>query len=203
MVFLTLYLLFFKIALFTFGGGYAMVALYQQELVTNHGFLTGQEFANIVALAQMTPGPIGLNAATYVGYQVGLAHSGLPAPWGGVLGSAVASLAIVSPSLVVATLVAMFLRRFAKSRLLGAALSGIRPAVLGLIAAAVVFFADASVFAAPLRSLWTGSAASFGVSLPALAIFALALVVRLRWKRLGILWILLGAAVLGILWKTG
>lgn len=199
MIFLQLYLIFFKIALFTFGGGYAMVVLYQQELVTRTGYLTAHDFVNIVALAQMTPGPIGLNAATYVGYQIGLAQSGLPAPWGGVLGSLVSTLAVVSPSLVLTMLVAMFLRRFAGSRTVKAALGGVRPAVLGLIAAAVFFFADASVFTSPLRSLWTGHAADVGVSLPALLIFALALAARLLWKKLGILWILLGAAALGAL----
>lgn len=198
MILLNLYLIFFKIALFTFGGGYAMVVLYQQELVTKAGFLSAHDFINIVALAQMTPGPIGLNAATYVGYTIGLTQSGLPAPWGGILGSLIATLGVITPSLILTTLVAMFLRRFSGSRLVKAALGGIRPAVLGLIAAAVFFFADASLFTAPLKSLWTGHAPDFGVSLPALLIFALAFAVRLRRKKLGILWILLAAACLGI-----
>lgn len=197
MVFLSLFWVFFKIALFTFGGGYAMIALYQQELVERAAYLSAHEFVNIVALAQMTPGPIGLNAATYVGYTVGLAQAGLPGVWGGVLGSVVATVAVVTPSLCVTTLVAMFLHRFAGSRAVRAALSGIRPAVLGLIASAVFVFADASILTAPLKNLWSRGGATVGVHLSALLIFALALGVRLRFPKVGILWILLGAAALG------
>ena len=70
----TLYLLFAKIGLFTFGGGYAMIPLFQDELVVRQSFISPEEFANMVALAQVTPGPVGLNAATYIGYrQMGLA----------------------------------------------------------------------------------------------------------------------------------
>ena len=198
-VLLQLYAVFFKIALVTFGGGYAMIPLFQDELVVRHAALTGltaPEFANMVALAQMTPGPIGLNAATYIGYQVGLHHFG--AAWGGCLASAVSTFAIMSPSLVVTMLVAMFLRRFAQSRLLKAALGGIRPAVLGLIGAAVVFFADTSLFTAPLRSLWAGAAGAFAIRWGGIAIFALAILVKLLRPNLGILWILLGAAALGV-----
>ncbi len=198
-VLLQLYAVFFKIALVTFGGGYAMIPLFQDELVVRHAALTGltaPEFANLVALAQMTPGPIGLNAATYIGYQAGLHHFGTA--WGGCLGSAVSTFAIMSPSLIVTMLVAMSLRRFAESRVLKAALGGIRPAVLGLIGAAVVFFADTSLFTAPLRSLWAEAAGVFGVRWGGVAIFALALAAKLLRPKLGILWILLGAAVLGV-----
>ena len=199
-VLLQLYAVFFKVALVTFGGGYAMIPLFQDELVVRHAALTGltaDQFANLVALAQMTPGPVGLNAATYIGYQVGLRHFG--AAWGGALASAVSTLAIMSPSLLVTTLVAMSLRRFARSRALRAALSGIRPLVLGLIAAAVLFFADTSLFAAPLSSLWTGSAERFGLRWGGIGIFAAALAIRLLRPKLGILWILLGAAAVGAL----
>ena len=199
MIFLNLFLVFAKIALFTFGGGYAMIPLYQQELVDRCGYLTAGQFADIVALAQMTPGPVGLNAATYVGYQIGLAQSGIPAPWGGILGSTIATIALAAPSLVITTLVAMSLRRFADSRLVKAALSGIRPAVLGLIAAAVLFFAETSVFSAPLRSLWTGRAADFGVRWPLLLVFGIVFAVRWRWRKVGTLTLLLVSAALGAL----
>lgn len=198
-LFLHLYYTFFKIALFTFGGGYAMIALYQQELVTRAQYLSPHDFVNIVALAQMTPGPIGLNAATYVGYTVGLTQSSLPAPWGGILGSTIATLAVVTPSLIVTTLVAIFLHRFAGSRAVKAALAGIRPAVLGLIAAAVFVFADASIFSAPLKNLWTGNPSAISIHLPALLIFALTLLTKKFLPKLGILPILFTAALLGMI----
>ena len=68
MVFLQLFYTFFKIGLFGFGGGYAMLSMIQGEVVTRYGWLTAQEFTDIVAISQMTPGPIGINSATYVGY---------------------------------------------------------------------------------------------------------------------------------------
>ena len=150
---LQMYFLFAKIGLFTFGGGYAMIPLFQVELVNNWHFMTNEEFANFVALAQVTPGPVGLNAATYIGYQCGAQTLGGIA--GGALGGVVGTLGVMTPSLIVVTLIAYFMQIFKDNPIVKALLSGIRPATLGLIAAAVIFFAETSVFQAPLRSLWT------------------------------------------------
>ncbi len=179
-----LYWLFLKIGLLTFGGGYAMIPLFQTELVTRHGLLTASQFADFVALAQMTPGPVGLNAATYIGQQQA-----------GLAGAVAATLGVTTPSLTIGILVAVFLHRFEKSRVIQAALSGIRPATLGLIAAAVIFFAETSVFTAPLKSLWSAGE-SFGISWRGAVIFATVLFVSARW-RVNMLWLLLGSGLAG------
>ena len=97
MLFLQLFYTFFKIGLFGFGGGYAMLSMIQGEVVTRYGWLTSQEFTDIVAISQMTPGPIGINSATYVGYTTIAAHYGTSM---GVLGSCIATFAVVLPSFI-------------------------------------------------------------------------------------------------------
>ena len=96
---------YLKIGFFGFGGGYAMLSLIQNEVVVQHGWMTNAQFADIVAVSQITPGPIAINSATYVGYTVGLqtGHT-----WCGILGSVIATLAVCSPSLTLMMLVARF-----------------------------------------------------------------------------------------------
>jgi len=182
----TLYLLFAKIGLFTFGGGYAMIPLFQDELVVRHAFISPEEFANMVALAQITPGPVGLNAATYIGYrQMGLA------------GALAGTLGVATPSLILVTLAAVFFLAFRRNRRIQDILYGIRPATLGLIAAAVIFFAESSVFTSELKGLWSNSVPSPGISWPAALVFLAALAVNAGRKKAGPILTLLGAAILG------
>ncbi len=178
-----LYLIFLKIGVFTYGGGYAMIPLFYDELVLNHALLNGEEFANLIALAQITPGPVGLNAATYIGFQ----QSGF---WGALAGT----MGVTTPSLTLGMIIACCVSAFRDNALVKAALSGIRPATLGMIAAAVVFFANASLFTAPVQNLWTRGA-DFGICWQAGVIFALTLLVALRWH-LNMIWLLLGMAAL-------
>ena len=185
---LNLYFLFCKISLFTFGGGYAMVPLFQSELVTKHQFLSLDAFANMVALAQMTPGPIGMNSATYIGYDQA-----------GVLGAFLATLGVVTPSLVLTMAAAAGINRWKNSPALKAALSGIRPAVLGLIAAAVIFFAEASVFETPLCFLWQKSQ-NFCLCWQGIVIFAAVIAVELTIKP-NLIITVAGAGALG--WLLG
>ena len=179
-----LFLIFAKTAVLTFGGGYAMVPLFQNEIVTRHAFMSAADFANLVALAQVTPGPIGFNAATYVGMVSG-----------GLSGAVFASLGVVVPTFAIALAVAMFLRRAKDAEWLKLLMKGIRPCVVGIIAAAVVFFADTSVFTAPFAQLVRGG--EFGICWQGAAIFAVVVFVRLKWKRLSPIWSLALAAVLG------
>ncbi len=178
--------LFAKISFFTFGGGYAMVPLFQSELVYRYGLMTNELFANMVALAQVTPGPIGLNAATYLGFQQ---H--------GVIGALAASAGAIAPSVVLTMIAAAFLAAFKENKYVQAILRGIRPATVGLIAAAVIFFAEISVFTAPIRKL---------VSMPvsdwfcwqACVLFAVVLTVQLIWKKINVFALLMGAIALGL-----
>ena len=129
-----LLLMFFRIGLFSFGGGYAMLPLIFQG-IQEFGFMSGEDFSKLVALSQVTPGPIAINAATYVGYQ----YAGIP-------GAIAATIGVILPSVLLVLLVSHFLTKFKESRALTGILEGIRPAALGLLASAVIFLARESIF---------------------------------------------------------
>lgn len=122
-----LFISFLKIGAFSFGGGYAMLPLIEDEIIKVHGWLTTSEFVDILAIAEMTPGSIAINSATFLGYKVS-----------GVLGSAIATFAVVLPSFIVMGLIFHFVERFKKSPYVDWVFTGIRPIVLGLIGAAAV-----------------------------------------------------------------
>lgn len=128
---LTLFWTFFKIGALTFGGGYAMLPLIQSE-VAAHGWMTLSELVDFVAVSESTPGPFAVNAATFVGMRVA-----------GILGAACATLGVVLPSFVIILLVARCYTAFRQNRFVGGALSGLRPAVVGLIASALLTTAGA------------------------------------------------------------
>lgn len=133
MIYLQLFISFFKIGAFSFGGGYAMLPLLEKEVIKTHGWMTNTEFVDIFAISEMTPGPIAVNAATFLGYNVA-----------GVLGSAVATISVILPSFIVITVIFLSLNRFKKSPYVGYVFMGIRPIVLGLIAAAGITVAKTS-----------------------------------------------------------
>lgn len=128
MIYLQLLWVYLKIGLFGFGGGYAMLSLVQDEIVTQQGWLTMQQFTDIVALSQVTPGPIGINSATYVGYTV----------TGSIWGAIIATFAVSLPSFLLVLLISVFFHRFRTNRWVDAAFSGLRPATVGLIASAAL-----------------------------------------------------------------
>lgn len=121
-----LFYTFFQIGALSFGGGYVMIPLIDRQIVTQLHWLTATQFTDIVAIAEMTPGPIAINSATFVGFQVA-----------GVIGSVVATIGVVLPSFLLVLVLAMLVKRFSQSVWLNSALSGIRPVVVGLIASAV------------------------------------------------------------------
>lgn len=133
---LQLFWTFFVIGLFTFGGGYAMLSLIQTQVVVAHGWISESTFTDIVAISQMTPGPVGVNCATYVGYDVLLASGASPAM--AVLGSLTATLAVTLPSFIIVLTLARFYTRFRHNRTFEDVMRGLRPAVIGLIGAAAV-----------------------------------------------------------------
>lgn len=134
MIYIELFCTFFIIGIFTFGGGYAMLSLIQSEVVVNHGWLTAEQFTDIVAVSQMTPGPIGINSATYVGYSVtnGMGYS----HFASVCGSLVATLAVVLPSFIIVLTICRLFMKFRKSSLFASMMKTLRPVVIGMIAAA-------------------------------------------------------------------
>ncbi len=134
MIFLKLFLVFSKIGIFNFGGGYAMLSLIQHEVVERNKWLTVSEFTDIVAISQTTPGPIGINAATYAGYTAVMNDpAGYPV-WLGVVGAVVASVAIIWLPFILMLLISKFLLDHSKSKDMVNIFSVLRPAIVGLIA---------------------------------------------------------------------
>lgn len=156
MLFFQLFYTFFKIGLFGFGGGYAMLSMIQGEVVTRYGWLTAQEFTDIVAISQMTPGPIGINSATYVGYTTIAGHYGASL---GVLGSCIATFAVVLPSFILMLTISKFFLKYQKHPVVEAVFSGLRPAVVGLLASAALVLMNVENFGSPKEDTY-----SFAVS---------------------------------------
>ena len=144
MLYLHLFYTFFKIGLFGFGGGYAMLSMIQGEVVTRYEWLTTQEFTDIVAISQMTPGPIGINAATYVGYVT----------TGSVWGSVIASFAVIFPSFILMLIISRFFLKYQKHPMVEAVFSGLRPAVVGLLAAAALLLMTNENFGSPTKDTY-------------------------------------------------
>lgn len=140
MIFVYLFTMFFRIGLFGFGGGLAMLPLIFQS-VQSFGIMTAEEFSNLVALSQVTPGPMAVNAATYVGFN----YAGLP-------GSIVATLGVCLPAFILMMIVYHFVKKFNDSRIVQGVLGGIRPVTVALIGAAVIFVSETVLAAGPLIS---------------------------------------------------
>ena len=151
MIFIELFYTFLKIGLFSFGGGYGMLSVIQGEVVTRHAWLTPAEFTDIVAISQMTPGPIGINSATYVGYTAVLNSTG-SAEWA-VVGSLVASFAVMLPSLVLMLVLSYCLIKYGKQRWVEVLFRALRPVVVGLIASAALLLMTEENFGSPTGSL--------------------------------------------------
>ncbi len=135
MIFWQLFVSYLKIGFFGFGGGYAMLSLIQNEVVVQHQWMTNAEFADIVAVSQITPGPIAINSATYVGYTVGVQSGSV---WDGILGAVIATFAVCLPALTIMLLITRYFLRLKNNPLIEGAMRGMRPVVIGMIAAAAL-----------------------------------------------------------------
>ena len=177
-IFLDLFLTFFRIGLFTIGGGYAMLPMIQQEVLA-HGWMTLEEIVNFIAVSESTPGVFAVNISTYIGAET----AGFP-------GALCATAGVVLPSFIIIVIVAGCYEAFRESRIVSAVMSGLRPAVIGLISAALlsvaqtVFFPDGMNIRVPMLGF-------------SIAVVILSYVIRVRKKMHPIAVILL-AAVLGI-----
>ncbi len=152
MIFLHLFTTFFIIGLFGFGGGYGMLSLIQGEVVHNWHWMTTSEFTDIVAISQMTPGPIGINSATYCGYTA--VHNAGYGSFMSVLGSFTATFALVLPSLVLMILISKMFLKYMNSPAVQSVFSGLRPAVVGLLGAAALLLMTPDNFSTPKESPW-------------------------------------------------
>jgi len=175
---------FFKIGLFTIGGGYAMIPLITEELV-GHGWMTTAEIADIIAIAKMTPGPFAVNAATFSGMKVL-----------GLGGAVACTLGVIFPSLIITLLVAKFFFQFQGLKIVGAFLKGIRPTVVALIASAIVTVSMITLFKIEdINQIVSGFQ---NLELFSIVILALSLVL-LIWKKLHPIIVICAAGVAGIL----
>ena len=183
-IYLLLFLEFFKIGLFTFGGGYAMIPLVK-EVVLEYGWLTESEFYNFIGICESTPGPIAINMATYIG-----------ARQGDLLGSICATVGVVLPSFIIIILIAALLKNIIKNPYVQAFLTGIKPVVLGLISSTGLVLLAKAIGYVDLKT--------FNFNLVAVIIFLILVVLyfgilKLFKKKLSAISIILISAVLGIL----
>lgn len=151
MIFLKLFYVFSKIGIFNFGGGYAMLSLIYSETVVKNHWLSNAEFTDIVAISQSTPGPIGINAATYVGY-TSVINAGYPV-WAAVLGSVLASLSIMWLSFILMISISHYLLTHKDTPWVKHVFAALRPAIIGLIAAAALLLMNKENFGTPGQSV--------------------------------------------------
>ncbi|WP_455250047.1 chromate transporter [Porphyromonas sp.] len=191
MIFLELFLVFSKIGIVGFGGGYAMLSLIQGEVVTKHHWLSSAEFTDIIAVSQMTPGPLGINMATYVGY-TSVLNAGYP-PSMAMLGSLLSTLSILWLPFILMLAVSRLLVRHKDSPIIKGIFAVLRPTIVGLIAAAALVLMNAETFGAPATARL-----QFGLSL---VLFAAAFIAVYRFRISPIL-ILGVAGVFGMLFYS-
>ena len=186
-----LFLLFVKYGFLSFGGGYVLIPMLIADLVEQRHLMTGEEFARLLAVAQITPGPIGINAATYVGYKT---HD--------IIGGIIATAGLLTPAIFLVILAAFYFKKWEKSPIVQGLLSGMRPAALGLIVSAVLVFANICIFRTPVTvqtvMAWfgNGDAPAFGVRILPLLIAAASALTLHRFK-VNIIYIIAAAALLG------
>ena len=193
-LFLQLFLTFFKIGLFTIGGGYAMIPLIESELVHNRDWLIREEVLNIFGISESTPGPFAINTATYVGSLLGgETELGI---WGRLLGATVATLGVVLPSFIIILIVARFYEKYKQSKIVRGCMSGLKPAAVGLIAAAILSAVGDALNPLGLALEKVVVSPDFFV---AIGIFALTVTLAF-WKKIHPLWLILLSAGLGIAW---
>ncbi len=188
MIFLYLFITFFEIGLFGFGGGYGMLSLIQTETVIRHHWLSTAEFTNIVAISQMTPGPIGINSATYCGYTA--VHNAGYNSIMAILGSATATFALVLPSFILMILISKMFMKYMQTAAVQSVFAGLRPAVVGLLAAATLLLCNAENFSSPIVNPW-----QFGISI---ALF-LATFVGTMWLKINPIRMICYAAFAGLI----
>lgn len=191
---LQLFGVFFVIGLFTFGGGYAMLSFIQTQVVVAHGWLSESAFTYIVAISQMTPGPVGINCATYVGYEV--LHQAGASHLAGILGSLSATFAVILPSFIIVLAIVKFYTKFKNSRVFAGVLGSLRPAVVGLIGAAALILM--------FTVTWNGTVPRISIvrenfpDLISWGLFAAAVVASMVFK-VGPIKIIVAGGVLGLL----
>ncbi|MGI6704838.1 MAG: chromate transporter [Clostridia bacterium] len=188
MIYIQLLLAFFKIGLFSFGGGYAMIPLIQKEIEAN-GWMASSEFVDIIAIAEMTPGPISVNSATFVGYKTA-----------GLLGGMFATLGVSLPSLILIMILSRYILTYKEHPITRSLFYGIRPVIAGLIVTAAIFVAETSIFRQniSLQTLMKGLSNPLElIDIKSLLLFIAVGVSLVRFKLHPIL-IIIGSGIIGL-----
>lgn len=185
MIYLELFISFFQIGLFSFGGGYAALPLIEQELIHAQGWLTNQQFIDILTLSEMTPGPIAINAATFSGNQVA-----------GILGGLIATIGVSLPSVIIVQILAYFYFKYQNISMIQGIIQGVRPAVVALIASAGVTIFMTAMFG---HSQWPVNLADINVV--SIIFFAGALFLMRKYKASPIQVILITGVAGGIVYS--
>ena len=185
-LYLKLFWTFFKIGLFGFGGGYGMLSLIQNEVVEKQHWISNSEFTDIVAVSQMTPGPIGINSATYVGFKA-IENAGMTRTEA-VCGSLLASFSVMLPSFILMLLISAFFMHYKDHKSVQTVLRWLRPVVVGMLAAAVLLLLNE-------ENLGTFSAASLQLYV-SICLFVLAFIATYFWK-IGPIKVILMAGLFG------
>ena len=188
MIFLKLFLIFSKIGIFNFGGGYAMISLIQNEVVTKEHWMTSQEFTDMIAVSQMTPGPIGINAATYAGFTA-VQNAGYSYEWC-IVGSVLASMSVVWLPFILMLMISHYLIKNKESYVVKSIFGGLRPAIVGLIAAAALVLMTEENFGNPKTDIY-----QFVVSV----VLFVAAFIATRFFKTNILLVLSAGALAGII----
>lgn len=184
-IYLRLIWSYLKIGLFGFGGGYAMLSLIEREIV-GPGWITEKMFTDIVAISQMTPGPIGINSATYIGYAAPM-QAGFSNPLWGVLGSVVCTFVVVLPSFLLVAYTSHLISRHKESVFVRGVFSGLRPVVIGLIASAALLLMNGENFGE------TGRDVAISVAIAAGALAAV------LFTKIHPIWVIVAAGVVGFI----
>ena len=196
-LFVKLFVTFFKIGLFNFGGGYAMIPLIQHEIVEKNHWMTNNEFTDIIAISQMTPGPIGINSATYAGYQATYNELATATASGemsslthyllSITGSFIATFSVCLPSFILLLAIAKMLLKYMTNRNVKQLFAGLRPVIVGLIAASALLLMDSSNF-------------GFATSERIISVLICAGVFLASWKyKIGPITLLIASGLLGLL----
>ena len=189
-LYIELFWAFFVIGMFTIGGGYAMLSLIQNEVVTVHNWIDDTTFTDIVAISQMTPGPISINMATYVGYSI--INNTMNSQPLAIAASLITSLALMLPSLILMTIISRYLLKYSKGPTVNAIFSVLRPTVVGLIASAALLLMTSENYGTP-----TGTPLRFWVSV----IISIAAFTAVRRKVNPILILVLSGLFTGVLYS--
>lgn len=190
--FLSLFLEFFKVGLFSVGGGLATIP-FLREIAQKYPWFTVEELSDMIAVSESTPGPIGVNMATYSGYMAGVGVSGIPA---GILGGIIATLGIICPAIIIVCVISGFMEKFKTNKYVEYAFYGIRPAVSGLILGAM-----ASVFVAAIFVFGADGAGITGINVISAVLYAVITAVYAKFDKMHpIIFIALGA-LFGIVFK--